>query len=380
MNGWLPLSPTLVLGPADLAAYLRQAGWLLATRDDRWASYTKDIDGHTITLQVPQRAAAPDYPRVVATLVDDLARLEDRDPAALVRDVRSSSLDVVRLRIVSPGTHDGRISVESGRRTFQAARDLLLAAACATVSPRAVYTSRRPQLANDLIERARFGQPEMGSYVLTIETAVAPRLQLTTVDDGDPDAPFERKVNVMLAQALSMALSAARAAGASGSIDPFVEATKNGVSANLCDAVSELFEATRAETVEASFAFASSRPAAASVPRYVPFSADTALLLRGAAAELRERAAYPDSEVEGTIVGVESADPAGGGVAVLRAIVEGTSRRVRVPLVGAAYDRAIVAHRAFGLVRYGGVLAREGRAWVLLGASELAVPAGAEER
>lgn len=366
--------------PSDLGAYLRQAGWTLSVRDERWASYETEISGQHVALQVPQRAGAADYPRIAALLVEDIARLEDREPTALLRDVRSTSLDIVRIRIAAPSTKDGRISVEAGRRTFQAARDLLLAAACATISPRAAYTSRRPDAANALLERARFGQSEVGSYVLTMETSITPRLQGSMVDDGDPDAPFERKVSVVLAGALSAALMAARSAGASGKIDPFLEATSQGVSANLCDAVFELFDANAAETIEASFAFAPSRLVSPGVPRLVPFSADTALLLRGAAEQLRERATYPDSDVEGTIVALESPNPAEGGVVTLRAFVDGAARRVRVPLGVEAYGRAIVAHKALGLVRYGGELARDGRQWMLRSATEIAVAEGAEER
>ncbi|MFH0902506.1 MAG: hypothetical protein V2A73_17900 [Pseudomonadota bacterium] len=46
----------------------------------------------------------------------------------------------------------------------------------------------------------------------------------------------------------------------------------------------------------------SGRPLAAEVPRHVLFSADTAPILREAAARLRDEATYPETDVTGPVV------------------------------------------------------------------------------
>jgi hypothetical protein len=137
------------------------------------------------------------------------------------------------------------------------------------------------------------------------------------------------------------------------------------VSANLCDAVAEVIEATSAEKVSASFSFAARRPLAVAVPRIAVFTADTAVVLREAAARLRAEATYPATELAGPVVKVNSSEPSHGGEAVLHASIEGRSRSVRVVLEATAYQTAIAAHRIGALVRCVGDLAREGRSWVL---------------
>jgi hypothetical protein len=362
---WLPQaaqSPS----PAELAAYLRQDRWVLVHTDASWALYRKELAGEAVELEVPQLAAAPDYGRAVALLLEDLARLKGRRASEVLRDVRASAVDIVRLAIDGPATRDGRIPVEAGRRVFQGARDLFLSAACAVLDPRAVLAKRKPEEAMQLLSRARFGQTEVGSFVLTIECPLTPRLQATLpLDETDAEAPLERRTCLRLADALSAMEYATRASVASGRLDPFRERTGDGLSANLCDAVAEILEAASADTLKASFSFASMRPLARPVPRGVVLSSDMGPVLREASARMREEATYPGTEVMGTVVRLDSSDPTEGGVAVLRVDVEGRVRSVRVKLAQADYQQAILAHGDRALIRCTGELAREGATWVL---------------
>jgi hypothetical protein len=217
-----------------------------------------------------------------------------------------------------------------------------------------------------VLERAKFGQTEVGSFVLSIECRVPPRLQQGLLPpDGDPEAPLERKTFLHLARALYGMEQATRASTTSGMLDPFRERSQEGVSANLCDAVAEVLEASAADRLTAGFSFAARRPVAVMVPRSVAFPAETASILRGAAAGLREEAGHAGAELEGTLIRLESGDPAAGGSVVLRADVEGRDRSVRLLLEPGAYQDAIRAHGARARVRCRGDLAREGRSWMI---------------
>ena len=53
---------------------------------------------------------------------------------------------------------------------MERARDLVLAAACAAITKRAYFATRKPTKATDYLSRVRMGQTERGSYVLTIRS------------------------------------------------------------------------------------------------------------------------------------------------------------------------------------------------------------------
>ncbi len=372
------LQPATAPTPDEVAAWLRQTGWTHSVGDDAWAVFGRSVDGQFVEVEVPQRAAAPDYPRVVEALLHDLARLERRPEAALLRDIRASAVDVVRIAMDGPATREGRLPVEAGRRVFGAARDLLLAAACSALDPRPAYATRKSERAMAVVEQARFGQSELGSFVLTMETTVAPRLDVPLFDDGDPKPPIERRATLQLAHAIAAAELATRRSAASGELAPFQERTRDGLSANLCDALAEIFEASSADTVRTSFSFANRRPVVGAFPRTVLLSSDMAPTLRSAASGLREVAVLAGQEVVGSVVLLESEDATRGGAVHLRAVVDARLMRVRVPLSAGDYAIAVEAHRTGGLVRCVGDLAREGRGRVLQNPRDFA-PAAEDE-
>jgi hypothetical protein len=313
-------------------------------------------------------------------LMEDLARLGARGPAEVLRDVKATATDVVRLGIDSPLTRDGRIPVEAGRRVYEAARNLLLASACSVLDPRPVYASRKPEEAMDVLRNARFGQTEVGSFVLSIECSVPPRLSPSAEpDEDDPGAPLERRTCMMLAQALASAETASRESAASNKLEPFRDRVDEGVSANLCEAVAELFAAAEADRLRAAFSFASRRPVRQAITRNVVFSADRVELLREAARELRLTSVLPAIEAEGPVVRLSSPLATYGGDIVMQAVIEGRSRTLRVHLEADDYQKAVTAHRDGALLRCTGDLAREGRSWVLRNPRGLAIRASSDD-
>jgi hypothetical protein len=362
---WL-LQPASVPTPGEIAAYLLQQGWALQRSDAHWAEYVRQVETEMVVLEVPQRAGARDYARTLTFLIEDIARLESRTAAAVLRDLKTSSVDIVRIGIESAMTRDGRIPVEAGRRVYAAARDLVLSAACSVIEPRLAFPRRKPEDAMSFLQRARFGQTELGSFVLTIECDIPPRLHPAPfTDDGDPDAPFERRTSIRLAQALEGTEAASRESAASGHIEPFRRRARDGVNANLCEAMAEMIESTAAEAIRASFSFALRRPLATRVPRNVVFTSDLSPLLRAAATRLREEATYPATEIVGAVVKLDSAEPAYGGKIVVLTAVDGKRRHIHVALEATQYRTAIDAHLAAAQVRVVGDLVHEGSSWVL---------------
>lgn len=371
--------PASAPAPGDIGAYLRQSGWALKTARSDWVEYVRSAGVEPVTIEVPQRSAARDYPRTVALLLGDLARLEERAASAILNDIRATSVDVVRLGIESTSTRDGKISVEAGRRVYEAARDLLLSAACAVIHPRAVFPRRKPELAMDLLQTAKFGQAEFGSFVLTIECKVPPRLLPPSSEyEPDVDAPMERKTSVRLAQALHEAEAAARECAAADEMAPFWRRTQEGVSANLCEAIAAIIEATKADALRTSFAFAPRRPVPTEVPRAVTFTNDMAPLLREAAKTFRDEATYLGIEVSGPVVRLTSEDATSGGDAVIHASLDGRPRMVHVSLDQQAYQVAIGAHRQDAAVRCIGELARHRGSWVLSNPRDFAISSDSE--
>lgn len=358
--------------PSDVKTYLRGNGWKAVSSSERWSTFQITLEGHDVVLDVPELVDASDYPRAVQSMLNDLARVYQRGPAQLLRELHSASRDLIRLSIVSNETSDGRISVETGRLVYEAARDMLLSAACSAIEPKQAFPKRKPEIATKLLQQAKFGQSEFGSFILTIECDVPIKLQNPLIDTIEvEELPFVRKASLGLLRGLSAAKFAARESITAGNADAFFNGVREGLSANLCEAIVALLEATQAERFEADFRFASSWPDLHKLNGSLRFSHENASVLRQGAQSLRSQAGYPAVELAGAIVRLESREPVDGGNVVMFTNYEGRDFQVQLQLQGDEYVDAVHAHRDGVIVSCKGDLIRSGRNWTLHDRSRL---------
>jgi hypothetical protein len=351
--------------PSSVSAYLRSVGWSPIDAGAAWARWRLVVDGEELILTVPLRGHAPDYRRRFLELVDDLRRLENRTAEQIVRDIRSSGSDVIRIRLRG-ASDSGRISIEQGARAFQRTRDLLLAAACAAVDKRPIYSRRKPARAMEYLNRTRFGPTESGSFVLTIESSVPPQLGAPLKLPGIDSDPFERSVCLVLANATTTARRIVDQISVTSSIDTVVAGVQHGVSSNLCDALAGLIEdAGMSQSMEMSFRWASSRPVG-EAPRSVAFESDAAPFLWEMGRTLREQSAIADFELIGPVHKLTSAAPEQGGEIIVAMTEPWPGRKVRVALAGPAYQQAAQAHASGVWISCEGELVRQGDSTTLL--------------
>lgn len=366
--------PDAVPSIAQVAAFLRANRWTERESGPRWAVYVGPERG--MEIELPLVETAPDFPRVVSDLLVDLGRMLDRPPASILRDILAEGKDLLRLRVEAPSTEEGQLHLEAGRGVYQGIRDLFLAVASSSLDPRPVYPTRKRAEAMDLLRQARLGLPEHGSVTLVIENPLPPALgqgRLFNAPVIRDDLPFERRVSLRYAEAMAALPEVVRQAQLQDSVVPFEAAVAHGVSANLCEAVAQIFEATEARRVVATASLSARWPVPAGfVVADGVLGATMVPVLREAARSLREAALYADLVVEGPVVKLHSADAEAGGTAAIRAEVDGVMKTVWVDLGAADYARVIQAHKDGSLVRLTGELKREGR-WLLRSPRDLQV-------
>ena len=366
--------------PLDLAAYLRSSGWVLAERlGDKGAVWTRASgSGASLEILLPLRHELRDFTARMADALQALEAAEGRSQLDILRDIRASSADVIRVELEGPAVTGGSLPLQRGVSALARTQDLVLAAACAAVEPRPVYPTRKPSQAVDYMSKVRLGQSEQGSYVLTVISPVPPALD---VDDlgGAPaglEDPFERRVTTTLATAMAAARSAADIAASTGQLRPFLDATRLGVSANLCDAIAGLVGESGADSLGVRVRWAPSRPPPPAVPDRITFARDAIQVVEEASRIFRETTPRDDVELQGMVVALKREEGSPAGTVTLAALVDGALRKVRVELGRDAYVAAIRAHQEERRVRCAGRLVREGRSLTLREAHGFEVEAG----
>ena len=358
--------------PSSVSGYLRTMGWTPIDAGDAWARWKLIMDGNELILTVPLRGHAPDYRRRFFELVEDLRGLEQRASEQIMRDIRSSGSDVIRIRLRG-ASDSGRISVEHGARAFWRTRDLLLAAACAAVDKRPIYSRRKPSQAMDYLNRTKFGPTEAGSFVLTIESSVPPQLESPLLLPEIEPEPFDRSVCLALANATTSARRIVDQISVTSSTATVVDGVQHGVSSNLCDALAGLIDdAGMSQSMELSFRWASSRPAG-DAPRFVAFESDAAPFLWEMGKTLREQSTIADFELVGPVHKLTSPAPGQGGEILVAMTEPWPGRKVRVALTGPEYQQAARAHAGGLWISCEGELNRQGGTIALLNPRNLKV-------
>jgi hypothetical protein len=347
--------------PDDLQQYLTSHGWIAGQHPNHLAAiYNRQIDGTEFELLVPLSRDLRDFSERMSEVLRTLETVEKRDQLQILSDLTSARADVVRIR--RPGADDGTILLEDGVSLVNSASDMILAAACTTITPRLYYPGKKPTAATDYLHKTRLGQSERGSYVLTVISPVPPR----TADELFPGMhdPFERQVTRMLSTALDATVEASEAALRSGNHDPFRDSMNQGISANLIDAVLGLM-GPQHQPVGVNFSWSPEHPIAFQPGPTVSIETDFVPVLEEASRFLKRSAQLPAVELVGVVIGLRRPEGEETGRATLIAFIDGKPKTVTLELGPQDYDLAIQAHQAHSTVICHGELVRMGRATVL---------------
>jgi len=329
----------------DLKAYLDSHQWGRAgTYAEKAAIYTKvDDSGRAWEVLLPLGNQYDDYASTMARTLNTLSEVEQRDQIAIYTDLVSSGVDTVRLR-APDADGQGTIALGHGVAIYREAENLMLAAACAAHSTRRSYHTRKILEARDYLDTIRLGQTERGSYVITIQSPVAPALGRTgqrTLMPELEDEPFPRAVTLRLAQALDSATKAISAAVDTDRFDAFEGAVQDGVNANLCEALAQLAE--NGGGIDVTMSWARIRPSP--LPsREFRFSREMGRVLQSAAQEYRRNEPELEKTVEGFVIHLDRPPEQGEGVATLRVLIDGRPRRLRARFEAGEYSQVVRAH------------------------------------
>lgn len=358
--------------PRLVHAYLGAQGWAQVRPYGDMGNVYASADRSEEAL-VPAAAHFADYAIRLNEIIAILSRVENRDGRAILRDITLTGYDLLRVRLPE-AAEDGSVSIDAGVTLFREAQNLLLAAACAAVRPQGFFRAGRNQQASDYMRRVRLGQTEQGSFVANLLSPVPPILDAgqRTLFDTAPEEPFERQVTRKLASSLDSTREAIAAVNQGKDIQAFEQKIPQGISANLCDAITALLSVENGKMLDISISWAAIRDAKESRAQ-VQFEASDLSILREASRTLKDRQERPDERIEGYVVSLARQQSKRQGHVTIKAVIDGALRSVRADFSPADYGRITDAHNRRLAVSLEGDLRREGQRWTLCNPRDLVI-------
>ena len=352
------------VSPLRLGSYLRAAGWSPKYTLPNGAEWTNNDHPEHDPLLVPSSMDLGDYAFRVADLLKSLERFEGRSQIEILEDIYHAQADVIRPRLIG-ADESGLISLDQGFQAHDYARQLMLAAACAAIKPKGYFAKRKPDQALEYLKHAKFGQPQRGSYVLTIVSPVPPQSRQMYLLEDAKETPFERRAVLTLASAIHAISMGIQQVASTGELDPLLETVRHGVSANLCEALNGLHVAGQERDVEFSFSWAKIGANPRSELNRTRLRAQDFALIREVGMQLKSREPLEGAEVVGVVHGLRSEDGQQGDVTIV-GTVDGEKKTVHAHLTGDNHALAVRSYEHRLALQCIGDLQWSGKTWKLL--------------
>lgn len=353
------------VSPTMLRSYLEAHNWtqqeLWRDRIVIWANTTGE---RAFEILMPLREYSDTYALRISESVALLSEIENRSQLEVYYDLMGEGADVIRLKPLNGVGQEGWNLGESVEFLTRA-RDLLAAAARAAERPgQPVYRGRPSSEVADYVRSVRPLPGYETGPELTLHSQVQSGYGVQR-DMGDPvKAPFPRRATIALNDGLREASRTVDRVLAGEEIEEALEeATSQGASANLYDAVAAL--ARGGHGISVSLAWAGVRPASSTDANFA-FSESSAAVFSEGAELLRQNSPFLNAHVTGEIVRLDRVlKEEFDGQSIVLYELDGRPIPLHVQFQVADHEGVVRAFREGIQISVNGDIHREGRTYQL---------------
>lgn len=282
--------------------YLQLNGW---TRNYDFANHNMMVytsrNNSPKTIAIPASEEFDDFYSIVSNVIELLQKKENRPANEIIKDITTTFIDRLEIRVISEITEDGKIPLEYAADCVEGLKELILYSVCAEQSARPICY-RATEYAKSLLNKFKLAQTEKGSFILNVDIQVVDENNEQTVLDGcecDVPTPFEHKVIERIGTAI-------------GQVDAIVQnqcqlsetaetAFEDGITANMCDAFLKMRPVSDADKVTTTIRFASSLTNRTGQVKRIEMRANHFLVIDELSKIYRDKVAIQDVNLTGII-------------------------------------------------------------------------------
>ncbi len=353
--------------PASIEKYLSFTGW---KRDTSFANpklmvFQNDNEGN-LRIAVPATTAISDYITRVYDLILTLSSLTDCAENDIIASLKSAYTDRMQFRIIAESSKNGKIPLDYAARCIEGLKELVLYAACAEekACPICVRTFNNAKVN---LDKFQFEQTEIGSFIFNVGVQVADedneQLFLPEVNPQPYEPPEHRIVKRIEKAILQIDDVAERRITMSNLVK---NAYEEGITANMCDAISMLKPEDGDIELETSIHYAEAITRAVIPPTVRKFDNIHFALVDDISKRYKDCTLIEDVTLRGMINMLSksaSAVEEGENTVRLFTKIEGKSRAVTLHLSPENHTLACDAYRDDREVEVSGVIDKSGKYW-----------------
>ena len=160
---------TLKLNPLAVTRYLTETNWELypiKRNDIKIFQYKKENLFEQITIPLDKMLRY--YKNAMYDAICKVASVEKKSVEQLMLYLLNPNTDILKIRLDKKEVEAGNIMFDDAIQLFDSAKKLLAAAALDVIHPKKTHFGRIDEPVQKFLSQCRFGQTEIGSYVVSV--------------------------------------------------------------------------------------------------------------------------------------------------------------------------------------------------------------------
>jgi len=242
MNVHIP-SMIDMLSSSQVITYLKRKGWIQDDYPNNNLLVFVSPESKGTSIVLPANEKFVDYRAKLHDCVHMLSYLYDTDVRSIVHNIAHWDRDVMKIQLENPRQVEQLLPLNFASKIINKYRDFIAYSASTEASPRKFF-AKLTSAGSEFAEDCMFGHTFVGSFGLTIECPLDLDYELL-LPDAPPPRPFKRAVTERIATGYSDVLKATKQEDP----DIVVQNHKAGLSGNMCEILSDIYEMSEGRSI-----------------------------------------------------------------------------------------------------------------------------------
>ena len=158
------------INPCAVVRYLKDTGWTPFKTKKEYIKVFQKITEKDNFYQViiPLDKTLSDYKIAMFEAIEQIAQLEGQSAEQLMLYLLNPNTDILKIRLQKSDIEAGSILFDDAINLFENAKKLIAATAQDILHPKRIHQGRQDEVISTLVGNCRFGQTEIGSYVISV--------------------------------------------------------------------------------------------------------------------------------------------------------------------------------------------------------------------
>ena len=163
------LELTEQINPLAFVKYLKDTGWnsfQIMRKNIR--VFQKEMGGSFHQITLPMDKQLSDYKEAMYRAVKTVSEVECRSFEQIMLYLLNPNTDILKIRLDKKQIETGSITFDDAIRMYENTKKLLAATALDILHPKKYHQGRIDDTVLNFLSNCRFGQTEIGSYVISV--------------------------------------------------------------------------------------------------------------------------------------------------------------------------------------------------------------------